>query len=198
MPRIAAILIYPVEGCRGIRVKSCGLSARGLEGDRLWTVAIDGGDALSAEAERILGKVWIEQKGPELWATAAGMDRLLLSAAEAPAWFTRLLARPMGCVEQAHSGPLVATTTASLAALNQQLAQSVTLEAFRPNLVIEGTDPFVEETWGSVKVGGVQCAVSANPHSLRPQFGIRLTPELTGSTAVQLRAGQGIDALVRQ
>ena len=200
MPRIAAILIYPVEGCRGVRVKSCGLSARGLDGDRRWKVTTAAGAALGAEEERTLGKVWIEQKGAELWATAAGMDRLLLNT-DAGAWFSKLLSRPMTCVQladDATSGPLLATTTASLAALNQLLPKSVTIEAFRPNLVVEGTDPFAEESWSAVKVGGAQCSVAPNPHTLRPQFGIRLTAQLAGTASVQLRAGQGLDVALRQ
>ena len=197
MPRIAAILIYPIEGCRGVRVKSCGLSARGLDGDRKWKVMTGDGAALSEDEVRTLGRVWVELKGMQLWVTAAGMDRLILSTGDG-AWFSKLLARPVSCVQDdASSRPLLATTTASLAALNQQLSKSVTVEVFRPNLVIEGTDAFAEETWGSVTVGGVQCAVAANPHTLRPKFGVLLTPDLTGRASVQMRPGQGLDVALK-
>ena len=204
MPRIAAILIYPVEGCRGVRVKGCHLTSRGLDGDRRWKVTAEDGGKFSADEERALGKVWVEQKGTELWASAAGLDRLLLVPAaldSAGAWFSRLLSRPARCVhleDAESSGPMIATTTASLAALNQLLAKSVTVDVFRPNFVLEGTDPFAEETWSSVSVGGVRCAVAPNPHCLRPQFGITLVAALTGAASVQLRAGQGLDVALKE
>lgn len=204
MPRIAALLIYPVEGCRAVRVKSCGLSARGLDGDRRWRVNAEDGEALGAEQAHTLGRVWVEQKGAELWASAPGADRLLLDPAAvdaAGAWFTRLLSRPVRCVRLADgqsAGPLLATTTASLAALNQTLAKSVTVDLFHPNLVLEGTDPFAEDRWATVQVGGVRCAVAAHPHTLRPHFGVTLTPALTGAATVQLRAGQGLDVGLRE
>lgn len=204
MPRIAAILIYPVEGCRGVRTKGCGLTSRGLDGDRRWKVTAEDGAPFSEEQQRVLGKVWVEQKGGELWASAAGLDRLLLVPAaleDAGAWFSRLLTRPARCShldEAQSSGPMIATTTASLAALNQQLEKSVTVDVFRPNFVIEGTDPFAEETWATVSVGGVRCAVAPNPHTLRPQFGITLAAALTGAASVQLRAGQGLDVALKE
>jgi uncharacterized protein len=199
MPRIAAILIYPVEGCRGVRVKGCALTSRGLDGDRRWKVIAEDGAPFTGDQARVLGKVWVEQTGSQLWASAAGLDRLLLvpEACEgAGAWFSRLLSRPVRATRLAHadfSGPMVATTTASLAALNQQLPKSVTVDVFRPNFVLEGTDPFVEDTWTAVSVGGVRCAVAPNPHSLRPQFGITLEPALAGAASVQLRAGQSLE-----
>jgi uncharacterized protein len=204
MPRIAAILLYPVEGCRAVRVKSCVLSARGLDGDRRWKVVPADGIPMAPEAGRTLAGVWVEQKGSELWVSAAGMDRLSLddaAIASASAWFTKLLGTPVSCVHlgaDESSGPLLATTTASLAALNQTLEKSVTVDAFRPNFVLEGADPFAEESWGAVKVGGVRCTVAPNAHTLRATFGITLTPELSGAAAVQLRAGQGLDVTARE
>lgn len=204
MPRIAAILLYPVAGCRAVRVKSCGLTALGLDADRRWKVDTVDGAPLGADEQRTLAGVWVEPKGAELWVSAAGLERLMLTASApdgASAWFTRLLGRPVRCVHLADdepSGPMLATTTASLAALNQQLPKSVTVEAFRPNFVVEGTDPFAEETWTALKVGGARCTVAPSPHALRPFFGVTLTPELTGAASVQLRAGQGLDVTVRE
>ncbi len=199
MPRIAAILVYPVEGCRGVRVKSCSVSARGLTGDRRFKVVCEDGAPLAEEAVRTLSRVSAESKGPALWVSAARMERCVLDAtalADASAWFTRLLVHPVRCVhleDHQPSGRLLATTTSSLAALNQQLPKSVTLELFGPHLVLEGTDPFEEESWAALEVGGIRCAVAPHPHTLRPHFGVTLVPELSGASQVQLRAGQGLD-----
>lgn len=192
MPRIAAILIYPVGGCRGVRVKSCGLSARGLEGDRRWKLIE--ADGAPVAQEPALARVWVEQKGPALWLVAAGMDRLpLADESLAGAWCSKLLGRPVRCLQDDGPAPLLATTTASLAALNQALPQSVGVELFGPNLVLEGTDPFAEDGWAAVKVGGVRFLASPHPHRLRTPFGVTLTPQLAGAAPASLRAGQGLD-----
>lgn len=193
MPRIAAILIYPVGGCRGIRVKTTQLSARGLEGDRCWEVVEADGTPVGGDA---LGRVHVEQKGAELWLLAAGLERLpLIDPAAASAWFTKLVGRPLTCrlmgPEQA-GGPPLATATASLGMLNQALPASVPVERFRPNFVLEGTDAFAEDTWLSVKIAGVRCAAST-PVPPRLPFGVVLAPKLEGKGTVQLRAGQGLD-----
>ncbi|KAL4238503.1 Mitochondrial amidoxime reducing component 2 [Mactra antiquata] len=44
-------------------------------------------------------------------------------------------------------------TSASLEALNKQLKRQVTMKSFRPNIVIDGTDAFEEDTWEEIKFG---------------------------------------------
>jgi uncharacterized protein YcbX len=51
------------------------------------------------------------------------------------------------------------TTTASLDALNHQLASPVEMRRFRPNIVVEATIPWAEDTWRLVRTGNVQLRV---------------------------------------
>lgn len=190
MPRIAAILVYPVVGCRGLRVKTATWSARGLEGDRQWVVTGADGTPVGPDA---LGRVYVEQKGADLVLVAAGMDRLpLVDAASATAWFTKLLGRPVAVTALAEPGAPLATSTASLATLNTALPDSVGIERFQPNFVLEGMNPFDEDRWSSVKLVGVRCAAST-PQPPRLPFGVVLTPRLEGSATMQVRAGQSLD-----
>lgn len=108
-----------------------------------------------------------------------------LSAGPEPAaWFSRFLGTEVGLVhlddpERArplaagHGGPgatvsfadafpLLVTTTASLDALNLLIAQGddadegpLPMNRFRPNIVVEGTAPWAEDSWRRVTVGEV-------------------------------------------
>ena len=51
--------------------------------------------------------------------------------------------------------PLLVTNTASLDALNSATCGNFEMERFRPNLVIEGTQPWEEHQWRYLKIGKV-------------------------------------------
>lgn len=49
--------------------------------------------------------------------------------------------------------PLLLTSEASLADLNRHMEQNVTMERFRPNIVVRGCDAFAEDTWRRFTIG---------------------------------------------
>ncbi|MFD9391375.1 MOSC domain-containing protein [Streptomyces sp. NPDC060000] len=76
-------------------------------------------------------------------------------------------ARPGETVTFADGYPLLATTTASLDALNSLIAQDrhagegpLPMNRFRPNLVLAGTDPWAEDGWSRLTVGEVEFRVA--------------------------------------
>ena len=60
----------------------------------------------------------------------------------------------------ADGAPLLMTSTGSLSALNDRIRNSggtpVPMDRFRPNLVVESTDAFVEDNWTQLEIGGVR------------------------------------------
>ncbi|MBM7115491.1 MOSC domain-containing protein [Archangium primigenium] len=74
--------------------------------------------------------------------------------------------------------PLLLTTEASLAELNTRLDTPVGMAHFRPNLVVTGCEPFAEDRWKRVRIGGVEfalrkpCArcvlITVDPETARP------------------------------
>ncbi len=69
--------------------------------------------------------------------------------------------RPGDVVSMADAGPLLLTTESSLTQLNdwisagQDRADPLDMLRFRPNVVVDGDEPFAEDAWARVRVGSV-------------------------------------------
>ncbi|MCL7956798.1 MAG: MOSC domain-containing protein [marine benthic group bacterium] len=51
--------------------------------------------------------------------------------------------------------PVLLIGDASLADLNRRLERPVPMDRFRPNLVVEGTEPYEEDAWDEIRIGGL-------------------------------------------
>lgn len=119
--------------------------------------------------------------------------------------------------------PLLLTTTASLADLNDRLDAPLPMDRFRPNVVIDGADAWAEDAWHRLRIGDIvfrsvkpcsRCAVTTtdqqttergkeplktlatfrrDPATGKVYFGWNLIPE----TAGRLRAGDPVEVLER-
>ena len=63
-------------------------------------------------------------------------------------------------VSLADGYPVLVTSEGSLDALNDRLAAPVTMERFRPNLVISGAAPWAEDRWRRVRIGEVMFRIA--------------------------------------
>lgn len=100
-----------------------------------------------------------------------------LAADSAHSWFTQFLGAPCRLVYQpddafrqvnrvyaakgvgvslADGFPLLLIGQGSLDDLNRRLETPVEMRRFRPNLVVEGAEPFAEDTWHAIRVGDVE------------------------------------------
>jgi uncharacterized protein YcbX len=100
---------------------------------------------------------------------------------EAAAWFSDWLGRSVRLVhfadsylrkvsheyavnEDDHTGfadgyPILLTSEEGLQDLNSRLESPVPMNRFRPNVVVRGCEPFAEDTWNRIRIGGVELAV---------------------------------------
>jgi uncharacterized protein YcbX len=65
----------------------------------------------------------------------------------------------VGEIAFADAFPILVISQASLDALNARLETSVSMDRFRPNLVIEGSAPHAEDAWKRIRVGDVEIAL---------------------------------------
>ncbi|HMV97450.1 MAG TPA: MOSC domain-containing protein [Anaerolineales bacterium] len=55
--------------------------------------------------------------------------------------------------------PILIISEESLQDLNSKLDSAVPMNRFRPNIVVKGCEPFAEETWKRIRIGGVEMAL---------------------------------------
>lgn len=115
------------------------------------------------KGERVQTKVWDDSV------------EVLTTSAEANAFFSRALQRTCQLVYMpdhslrptdarfaegkltslADGYPYLLIGTASLDALNARLPQSVSMQRFRPNIIVDTTTPFEEDHWKRFKLGNI-------------------------------------------
>ncbi|WP_084958711.1 MOSC domain-containing protein [Thermoactinospora rubra] len=211
---IAQIIVYPLKSGAGLAVPEADLHPWGLDGDRRWAViGEDGGNLWLGELPRLAsvaarptpeGGLLLSARGmDDLTVPPAageltpvgftGLDRAVLAADAAHAWFTALLGRPARLVwlddprrrsiDPAHGGlpgevvsfawdaPLLLTSRSSARVLDGWIAEEAASHGedppgplsplrFRPNVIVEGAEPFEEDGWREVRIGSVPFRVS--------------------------------------
>lgn len=114
--------------------------SRGAAEVRVWQDAVPAVDA-GAEA-----RAWLRaflQRDVRLVAFPSGAHRAVDPER----------ARPGDGVAFADGYPFLLTSTASLAELNLRLPHPVEMIRFRPNLVVDGAEPFAEDEWRRIRIG---------------------------------------------
>ena len=56
--------------------------------------------------------------------------------------------------------PVLVTNTASLVALNHELPAPITMDRFRPNIVLSGAQAWEEDHWRRIRIGAVKFRVA--------------------------------------
>ncbi len=161
---------YPVKSLAGESLTTVEIDARGLVGDR-WYAVVDGDGRLSSGknstrfrrrdavfdfASRTTDEgVLVAGPGGEWSAGDPALDQALADAMGDP---VRVLAE--GVTPHYDDGPVSLVGTASLDWCREHLDVDADRRRIRPNLVVDTSEPFVEETWsGSLTIGGARLTV---------------------------------------
>jgi uncharacterized protein YcbX len=143
------------------------------------------GDALSVarpDGERLelpLQPTWPETVRVKVWRSE--LDACV-AAADVNDWFSDYLDRPARLVYMAQhqhrrvsrqratqpgdevsfadGAPILLISEGSLAALNAKLAEPVSMQHFRPNVVVDAPEAFVEDRWKHIRISGTDLEVA--------------------------------------
>ncbi|MCB0898819.1 MAG: MOSC domain-containing protein [Actinobacteria bacterium] len=123
-------------------------------------VVTPGGSAVAQPGERVEVSVW-EHTGPALDCgddvgalLSDHVERRCRLVALAPG-HTRPTELGHGEVGFSDGYPLLIATEESLADLNTRVPDPLPMNRFRPNLVVSGSAPFVEDDWLRIEVGSI-------------------------------------------
>ncbi len=165
---MSALYRYPVKSMSGERVESVDLDGRGCVGDRLWSVRTPDDKMGSGKNSRRFAHV---DGLLELRATRADghvvvrfPDGSVLHAddPDAAARLSAHFGRPLTLVRESDvsqfdDGPVSLLSAASVGAVGALRGVDVDPRRFRANIVLDGADPFAEDTWAGrdIQVGTV-------------------------------------------
>jgi uncharacterized protein len=166
-PVVREVRRYPVKSMGGESLGSAAVDSRGLVGDRLYAV-VDGVGKLASgkHSQRFRRRdevfeyssrttsegVRVTGRGGTWLVGDPDLDATLTEAMRDP---VRVLAEDQTPHHDAGEVSLVGT--ASLDWCREHLGVDADRRRIRPNLVVETSEPFVEESWsGSVRIGGLE------------------------------------------
>lgn len=169
--KIAEIRRYPVKSMGGEALESVDLDARGLVGDRWFSVVDADGKLASGKNSRRFRRF---DEVFEYRAWMDGDDALVvgpsgswrvgdpeLDHALSEHWGAEVRVQREDGVPFQDQGQVSLVGTASLEWCRDHLGVDGDRRRIRPNLVVHTTEPFVEEGWGgaTISVGGVRLTV---------------------------------------
>jgi uncharacterized protein len=167
LPVVGEIRRYPVKSMGGESLGSVAVDARGLVGDRLYAV-VDGMGRLASgkHSQRFRRRDEVFEfasrtTGEGVRVTGRGGSWLVgdpdLDAALTEAMRDTVEVLGEGQTPHHDAGAVSLVGTSSLDWCREHLGVDADRRRIRPNLVVETTEPFVEESWsGSVRIGGLE------------------------------------------
>ncbi|XP_010260739.1 PREDICTED: mitochondrial amidoxime-reducing component 1 isoform X4 [Nelumbo nucifera] len=146
---VSSIFVYPIKSCRGISVSEAPITSTGLRWDRQWVVINSKGRAYTQRVEPKLALVEVElpqNAFVEGWEPTNSSYLASETRAVDPAY-------AHGYNTMFSDGyPFLLLSQGSLNALNELLREPLSVNRFRPNILVDGCDPFLEDLWTEIKI----------------------------------------------
>ncbi len=170
--RVVAVRRYPVKSLGGESLGSVSVDARGLTGDR-WYAVVDGDGRLAAgkDSRRFRRRDAVFSYAAHTASSAVvvtgpggswSVGDPALDAALSGACGAAVAVLPEGDVPYFDADAVSLVGTATLDWCRTELGVDADVRRLRTNVVVETTEPFVEESWvgSTVAIGSVALAIS--------------------------------------
>jgi hypothetical protein len=106
------------------------------------------------------GAAWLGEKAAAWFSTFLGVSSSLVHMSEQTVRPADPTHAPEGArVSFADGFPFLLISEESLADLNGRLTEPLPMNRFRPNLVVAGGEPYAEDGWSRIEIGGVALRV---------------------------------------
>lgn len=186
--RVHSLHIYPVKAVHAIDLSESLMDLGGLAHDRRWMLVDTNGRFISQRECPKLAQVRARLTPEGLIVSAPQQKDILIGMPEQEAsalsvtlwkrnmeacgaadaarrWFGAFLGIECRLVHQsapesfADSSPVLVTTTASLKDLSHRMGADIPMNRFRPNIVIDHDEPWAEDRWKNIRIGGVKLEI---------------------------------------
>ncbi|XP_058723423.1 molybdenum cofactor sulfurase-like isoform X1 [Vicia villosa] len=148
--KVTGIFTYPIKSCRGISLPRAPLTPFGFPWDRQWVVVNSKGRARTQRVEPKLALVEVELP-PEVFLEHWKPTTDSVMASE-----VRNVDPPYVEGQQriffSDGYPFLLASQESLDALNKFLEEQIPMNRFRPNILVEGCEPYAEDLWRDIKI----------------------------------------------
>ncbi|KAI8911686.1 pyridoxal phosphate-dependent transferase [Gorgonomyces haynaldii] len=164
--QIEHLVVYPIKSCRGVKVEQSIVTRSGLQFDRQWKIVDVHERPMTLRKYPQLNQLQIclsdgivSLKTPDQTSFATLLQKMDNTTETGDTHQSEGAQSVMcsflkqSCTFEHSSGsfsntsPLLLVSQDSINALNEHCPEQVSWHVFRPNVVISGLDPFVEETW---------------------------------------------------
>lgn len=195
--RVLSLHRYPVKSMVGEDVERLELDARGGVGDRVWSVQTAAGNIGSGKNTRrfeaVPGLLRLRaSRSPDgVLVTFPDGRVVAIDDPDADRCLSEYLGQPLHFTQESDvshfdDGPVSIIGSASVARAEAEVGGPVAAARFRPNIILETHQPFVEDEWLGrlVKVGSADVRISElSPRCVMVNAQTADLPELPGTLA---------------
>lgn len=157
-PRVVSLHRYPIKSMAGEEITHLEVDQRGSVGDRLWSVRTSNGKIASGKNSRRFAAVpkllelRAERRDGTVLIKFPDGSSCTVASPDASPRLSGFVGQPVNLAtetEVSHfdDGPLSVIGSASVLALAHERNQPLDCARFRPNVVVETSEPFEEDSW---------------------------------------------------
>jgi uncharacterized protein YcbX len=203
-PRVMSLHRYPVKSMVGEEVARLEVDERGSVGDRLWSIRTSsakigsGKNSRRFQAVPAILELRAQERDGTVLITLPDGTTCTTTSGDASEELSRYLGQPVTLARETDvshfdDGPVSLIGSASVAAIARERGEQLDPSRFRPNVLLETIEPFLEEGWvgRQVEIGTAVLSITmASPRCAMVDMKTADLPEQPGNLKTIGRVNQ--------